>query len=146
MKVEQAKKLAWDAGLDLVEVAPNVRPPVCRIMDYSKFKFEQKLKQKKQNKNKSVEMKELRFRPGIAENDLETKVRSLKKFLEEGRTVQLSLRFKKREMIHKEHGFSIINKVIEAVSDMAIVDRPAKLEGASLIAKISPKKRKEGNG
>lgn len=132
--------MAYNRNLDLVEISPNVRPPVCKLMDYSKFKYEQKLKEKEnKRKNKKNEAKEIVFSPSIADNDIETKIKSLKGFLEQGRTVQLTLRFKRREVAHKQLGYDVLNKVIEAVVDIGVLENKLNFTGNRLIAKLLPK-------
>lgn len=143
MTTDAARKLAQDAGLDLVEVAPQARPPVCKIMDYGRFNFEQKLKQKeasKKQRESQVQLKELRLRPGIADNDVDTKINQAKKFLSDGYKVQFNLQFRgHREMSHKDKGFLVMNKIIESLTECSIVERIPKMEGNKLICCLSPK-------
>ena len=143
MSTDQARKLAQEEGMDLVEVAPEARPPVCKIMDYGRFKFEQRLKKKeaqKRQRESQVQLKEIRLRPGIADNDVATKINQAKKFLEDGCKVQFNLQFRgQRELSHKDQGFAVMNKVVETLNELAIVDRMPKMEGNKLICCLSPK-------
>lgn len=143
MSTDQARKLAQEEGLDLVEVAPDARPPVCKIMDYGRFKFEQKVKKKeaqKRQRESQVQLKEIRLRPGIADNDVDTKINQAKKFLEDGCKVQFNLQFRgQRELSHKDQGFAVMNKVVQTLNDLAVVDRAPKMEGNKLICCLSPK-------
>jgi len=125
---EEAIKLADEAGLDLVEVAPHASPPVCKILDYGKFKYEQK---KKQNRSKTASsvLKEIRVRPKIDPHDLGIKVKKARHFLEEGHKVQLTCLFRGREMAHKELGVAVMDRVIEELKDLAKVERAARMEG-----------------
>lgn len=136
----EAKKLAREANLDLVEVAPKARPPVCRIMDYGKFKYEKGQKEKKQKSNsKTNKTKVIRLSPNIGEHDVDTKVKSVKKFLESGDKVLLQLRYKGRAKAHKDVGFEIINKIVERVSNLGTSKNP-RLQGAVLSCIIEPNK------
>jgi translation initiation factor IF-3 len=136
---DEAQKAARKAGLDLVEVAPQARPPVCRIMDFGKFKYEQGLKEKKQRQNsKSQQTKEVRLSPKIAEHDVVTKTNAAKKFLEAGHKVQLRLEYKRRENAHKELGFEVMKKVIEGLEGIGKPMRSPKLEGRFLMCLVEP--------
>jgi len=135
---------AKEVGLDLVEVSPNVRPPVCRIMDYGKFKYELSVKEKKQQP-KSSQVKEIRFRPSIGDADVQTKIRSIRTFIEDGQKVQIRLEFKARENAHKDLGYTVVKKVIEAVADIATTTIP-RSEGRFLSCMIEPNKRKPSGG
>lgn len=143
MYTDEARRIAQDEGLDLVEIAPQSRPPVCRIMDYGRFKYEEKVKKKENDKKQresQVQLKELRLRPGIADHDTDTKINQAKKFLEEGNRVQFNLQFKgKREISHKDQGFVVMRKVIEALQSFCIVEREPKLEGNRIICCLAPK-------
>lgn len=145
MNTDQARKIAQDDGLDLVEIVPNARPPVCHIIDYDKYRYQQKQKEKEQKrkqKEASVELKEIRLRPRIQDHDIETKVSAARRFLESGQRVQFNLQYKNREITHKEEGFVIVNKIIESLKDIATVERAPKMEGFRLICKLEPKKDK----
>jgi translation initiation factor IF-3 len=143
MSTDEARRIAQDEGLDLVEIAPTARPPVCRIMDYGRFKYEQNVKKKesaKKQRESQVQLKELRLRPGIADNDIETKVNQAKKFLAEGCKVQFNLQFKgQREMAHKDKGFDVMKKVVELLEPVSILEKPPRLEGNRITCFLAPK-------
>lgn len=120
--------MADEAGLDLVEVAPQARPPVCKILDYGKFKYDQKKKQHK-NKPAATVLKEIRVRPKIGANDLEIKITRARRFLEEGHKVQVTCLFRGREMAHQELGLAVMKRVVEALEELAKVERAPRLEG-----------------
>jgi len=134
----KALDMARHVGLDLVEVSPNTRPPVCKIMDYGKYKFEQS---KKIKKPKEAELKELQFRPNIDENDVETKIKSVRKFLEAGDRVLVKVRFVKRENAHKELGFVLINRILEAVTEQGTPQSLPTLNDRSIICILNPAKK-----
>lgn len=141
--VEEAKARAAAVGLDLVEVAPAARPPVCRIMDFGKFKYEQALKDKKQRQvAKSQEIKEVRLSPRIAEHDIEIKANTAKKFLALGHKVQLRLEFKKRENAHKELGFEVMKSILGCIADAANVIQAPRLDGKVILCMLEPGKAK----
>lgn len=133
---DEAKSLARSKGLDLVEVSPQMRPPVCRIMDYGKFLYEQSKKQKKAKPHS--QLKELRFRPNIGEHDLETKINQLIKFIKSGDKVQIKVMFVARENAHKDLGFTLVNRMIDRVKDIAKVQNPPRLEGKFLNCTLEP--------
>jgi translation initiation factor IF-3 len=140
MELEAALAAAEAAGLDLVEVAPLARPPVVRIMDFGKFKFEQaKMARQARKKQHVIQLKEVKFRPGIDEHDFETKVRHARRFLEEGNKVKVSLMFRGRQITHPELGQQVVARVAEAVADLAKVETAAKLEGKQLTMILTPK-------
>lgn len=131
---EEAMQKAKDAGLDLVEVAPLARPPVCRIMDYGKFKYQQSVKEKKQKQNGSqMKLKVVRLSPVTDSHDIETKAGQIRKFLESGNSVQLKLQYKGRQKAHKDIGFDIIDKVLEAIKDVGSCHKRPKLQGGSFL-------------
>ena len=133
MPSKDALKLAKDAGLDLVKIAPTAKPPVCKIVDYGKFRYEQARKEKEaKKKQKIVEVKEIRLSPNIDTNDLNTKVNNARKFLEKGNKVKITLRFRGREMAHINATKHILDDFAEQVKDIAVVEKPAKLEGRSM--------------
>ena len=140
----RARELASEAGLDLVEISPNSRPPVCRIMDFGKFKFEQALKEKKQRKKqqKQSHLKEVRLSPSIAENDLETKFKSAVKFLQAGQRVNLKMEFRRREIAHKDIGLVALNNFIERLKDYGSASGKPKSEGRSISCLLDPKDEK----
>jgi translation initiation factor IF-3 len=143
MPTDHARRLAQDEGLDLVEIVPNSQPPVCRIMDYGRFKYEQQIKKKdaaRKQRESAIQLKELRLRPGIADHDVETKINQAKKFLEESMKVQLNLEFKgQRELAHRDRGFAVINKMIESLSGVGAVEKAPKMEGKRIICCLAPK-------
>jgi len=139
---DDALRMAMDLELDLVEIVPNSDPPVCRIMDYGKFKFEQ---QKKANaakkKQKIVEIKELKFRPTTDDGDYEIKVRNLRRFIAEGDRVKVNIRFKGREMAHTELGIAMAKRLQEDLKDEVTIESFPRLEGRQMIMMIGPKKK-----
>ena len=140
MSGEEALKAAEEAGLDLVKIAPGAQPPVCKIMDYGKYRFEQQKKEKEAKKNQHVvEIKEIRLSLGIDTHDFETKVGHATKFIQGGDKVKVSIRFRGREMGHPEHGLEIMKRFAEALSEVANVEKPAKLEGRSMLMFMAPK-------
>ena len=142
MPTDKARKLAMDDGLDLVEVVPHANPPVCQIIEFGKFKFQQTQKEKEQAKKQresQIELKELRLRPGIQDNDIDTKINAAKKFLAEGKKVNFNLQFKNREITHKDEGFRVINRIIKALEEVSTVLAPPKMEGNRLICRLEPK-------
>lgn len=143
MSPADALKLAEKAELDLVKIAPNAAPPVCRIMDYGKFRFEQLKKEKEAKKNQHiVEVKEVRMSPNIDTNDFNTKVRSALKFLQAGNRVKVAVRFRGREMAHTSLGEDLLAKFGEACAELATVDKPSKLEGRMMAMFLAPKSNK----
>ena len=132
MSSRDAMKLAKDAGLDLVKIAPTAKPPVCKIVDYGKFRYEQARREKEaKKKQKVIEVKELRLSPNIDTNDLNTKVNNARKFLEKGDKVKVTLRFRGREMGHPELGADIMKRFAESLADTANVDSPRSSKGAT---------------
>lgn len=137
---EYAKKMAHEAGLDLVEVAPQARPPVCRIMDYGKFRFEKSQKEKRQKGgSKSNKTKVIRLSPNIGEHDIDTKLKNIRKFLELGDKVLLQLRYKGRANAHKDAGFDIVEQITKQITDLGSPQQP-QLQGAVLSCIIEPNK------
>jgi translation initiation factor IF-3 len=142
MSVADALAQAQEAGLDLVEVAPNSEPPVCRIMDYGKFVFEQNKKaQSARRKQKQIHVKEIKFRPGTEEGDYQVKLRNLIRFLTAGDKTKVTLRFRGREMAHKELGAELLRRVQRDLEEYGIVEQNPQLEGRQMIMVIAPKKR-----
>ena len=140
MSSEEALRHAEEAGYDLVKIAPNAVPPVCRIMDYGKFRFEQTKKEKEAKKNqKVIEIKEIRMSPSIGDNDFNTKLKNGLKFLSDGDRVKVSVRFRGREMAHTEIGKVLLSNFVESCSEIATVDKEAKLEGRNMSMFLSPK-------
>ena len=141
MALQAALDLADEQGMDLVEIAPNGVPPVCRIMDYGKFKFEQAKKaQVAKKKQKNVQVKEVKFRPGTEVADFQVKLRNVRRFLDEGDKVKLTLRFRGREMAHKELGAAMLKKVEAELADEITVEQYPRMEGRQMVMMISPKK------
>lgn len=141
VSVREAMQMAREADLDLVKISPNAKPPVCKIIDYGKFRYEQMRKDKEaKKKQKVMETKEVRLSPNIDVNDLNTKVNQARKFLSKGDKVKVSLRFRGREMAHVNVGKEILDSFYEKLSDIAVVDKPAKLEGRSMVMFLAEKK------
>ena len=141
MSAAEAQKLADEAGVDLVKIAPTAKPPVCRIVDYGKFKYEQTRREKEAKKKQHVvEIKEIRLSPNIDTNDLNTKVNAARKFLTKGDRVKITLRFRGREMAHMQSSKHILDDFAEALSDCAIVDKAPKVEGRSMTMFLAEKK------
>lgn len=135
----KAIQLALDAGLDLIEVSPNAEPPVCKILDSGKFKYEiQKKKAEARKNQKTVEVKEIKMRPNIDENDYQVKMRSVFKFLENGDKVKLTLRFRGREMAHQELGMKVLNRVRDDTAEVAKVEHHPRLEGRQMVMVLGP--------
>ncbi len=139
----QANSIAMEQGMDLVKISPNAVPPVCKIMDYSKFCFDQKKREKEAKKNqKVVEIKEIRMSPSIDTNDLNTKIKSAQKFLADGNRVKVSVRFRGREMAHTNLGEKLLMDFAAACSDMASMEKNPKLEGRFMAMFLTPKNSK----
>ena len=137
--VSEAQRVADLEGLDLVEIAPNAEPPVCRIMDYGKYKYEQAIKAKQARKNQSrVETKEMKFRPKIDVGDYETKKRHVVRFLEGGNKVKITIMFRGREMAHPEQGLSILERLSDDLKDIAAIESQPKMEGRNMHMLIAP--------
>ena len=129
----EAQRLADEAGLDLVKIAPTAKPPVCKIIYYVKYRYEQASKEKEaKKKQKTVELKEIRLSPNIDTNDLNTKINSAKKFIEKGNKVKVTLRFRGREMAHMNQSKYILDDFAEALADVAVVEKAPKVEGRSI--------------
>jgi translation initiation factor IF-3 len=142
--IDSAQRIADDQGLDLVEIAPEAKPPVCRVMDYSKFKYEQAQKAKLARKNQSrIEIKEMKFRPKIDTGDYETKKRHILRFLDAGAKVKVTIMFRGREMAHPELGLNILEKLADDLKDLANVENQPKLEGRNMFMLIAPLKKHE---
>ena len=140
MPLQQAMDVAIEKDLDLVKIAPGSYPPVCKIMDYGKFRFEQAKKDKEAKKNQHiVEIKEVRMSPGIGENDFNVKLKNAQKFLTDGDRVKVSVRFRGREMAHTNLGEELLRQFAEKCSEIAVLDKQPKLEGRSMSMFLSPK-------
>ena len=141
MALPEALELAQKDGLDLVEIAPNGEPPVCRIMDFGKFRFEMAKKaQVAKKKQKNVQVKEVKFRPGTEEADYQVKMRNVNRFLGEGNKVKLTLRFRGREMAHRELGAAMLKRVETELADEIVVEQYPRMEGRQMVMMIAPKK------
>lgn len=142
MSISDAVSQAQESGLDLVEVAPNSDPPVCRVMDYGKFVFEQNKKaQSARRKQKQTQVKEIKFRPGTEEGDYQIKLRNLVRFLTAGDKAKVTLRFRGREMAHQELGVELLRRVQKDLEEVGTVEQYPQLEGRQMIMVIAPKKR-----
>ena len=131
---------AEDAGLDLVEIAPQAEPPVCKILDYGKFKYEaQKKANEARKKQKIIEVKEIKLRPNIDDNDYDVKMRSARRFLEEGDKVKVTLRFRGREMAHQDLGMNVLVRVRDELTELAKVEQMPKLEGRQMVMVLAPR-------
>jgi translation initiation factor IF-3 len=145
--IEQARQLAVDRGLDLVEVAPLAQPPVCRLMDYGRFKFEALKREKDSRRDHNVvQLKEQKLRPKISDNDFRTKLAKVKQFLGEGDKVKLTIMFRGREMVHQEFGRKLLDRMTEELSDLAIIERSPLVEGRNMIMILSPTTKKHARG
>lgn len=134
MSASDAMKLAREANLDLVKIAPTAKPPVCKIIDYGKYRYEQARKEKEaRKKQKTIEVKEVRLSPNIDTNDLNTKVNQARKFVSSGNKVKVAVRFRGRELAHTAVGKTILEDFAQKLSDIAVIDKPAKLEGKSMV-------------
>jgi len=135
--------MAEESDVDLVEIAPTATPPVCRLMDYGKFKYqEQKRAHDARLKQKIIQVKEVKFRPGTDEGDYLVKMRNVKRFLEDGDKAKITLRFRGREMAHQEFGVRLLDRIRTELDDMAMVEQMPKLEGRQMIMVIAPKRKK----
>ncbi len=140
VSAREAQKMAYEKDLDLVKIAPTAKPPVCRILDYNKFRFEQAKKEKEARKNqKTIEIKEIRMFSAIDTHDFNTKVNQAQKFLKNGDKIKISVRFRKRAIAHPQLGEELLEKFRDACSEFGAVDKPAKMEGRSIVMFMSPK-------
>ena len=138
--ISEALAKAQEAGLDLVEISPNATPPVVKILDFGKYKYQEQKKQAEaRKKQKVVEVKEVKFRPMIDDHDYDVKMRSMHRFFEEGDKVKVTLRFRGREMAHQELGVQLLNKVKDEVAEIAKVEQDAKFEGRQVVMVLSPR-------
>ena len=141
MSTREAMKLAAEAELDLVKIAPTAKPPVCKIIDYGKYKYELTSKEKEaRKKQKTVDVKEVRLSPNIDTNDLNTKVNNAKKFIQKGNKVKVTLRFRGREMAHMQTSKHILDDFADMLKDIAVVEKPTKLEGRSISMVLTEKR------
>lgn len=140
LSLKEAMKLAEEQGLDLVEVAHNATPPVCRIMNYGKYKYQQSKRTHEARKHQTViQIKEVKLRPRTEDHDLEFKLRHAKRFLEEGNKVKISVLFRGREMAYPEFGKEILNRFIEGVKELMVVEQPPRMEGRNMVTILTPK-------
>jgi translation initiation factor IF-3 len=143
MSGRDALNLALERHMDLVEIAPNAKPPVCRIMDYGKYRYEQQKRDKEaRKKQKSFDIKEVKLRPGIEDHDFDVKFKNAVRFLEDGDKVKITIMFRGRELSHPELGEVLLIKMAKQLEDLAIIERAAKLEGKNMIMIVSPKANK----
>ncbi len=141
VSLQTALNMAEDAGLDLVEIAPMAKPPVCRVMDFGKFKYqESKRAHEAKLKQKQIQVKEVKLRPGTDENDYQIKLRNLKRFLEEGDKAKVTLRFRGREMAHQEFGLRQLERIRTDLEELGQVEQMPKMEGRQMVMVIAPKK------
>jgi translation initiation factor IF-3 len=138
--IRDALRMAEEAGLDLVEISPNADPPVCKILDYGKFKYEeQKKKNEARKKQKIIEVKEIKLRPSIDDHDYAVKMRSMNKFIEEGDKVKITMRFRGRELAHQELGMNVLMRVRDDLEEVAKVEQMPRMEGRQMTMVVSPK-------
>jgi len=147
VSLSEALRLAGEADVDLVEVVAAANPPVCRLIEYGKFKFlEQKKAAEAKSKQKVIEVKEIKFRPGTDDGDYNIKMRNIRRFLEDGDKCKITLRFRGREITHQEIGLALLNRIRDELADLIIVEQFPKLEGRQMIMMIAPGRRKAGGG
>lgn len=140
ISVSKALELAEAAALDLVEVAPGADPPVCKILDYGKFKYEaQKKKNEARKKQKVIEVKEIKMRPGIDDHDYQVKMRNMRRFLDDGDKVKVTIRFRGREMAHQNLGMKVLDRVREELDELSKVEQYPKIEGRQMVMVIAPR-------
>jgi translation initiation factor IF-3 len=143
VSINEALQLAYDANMDLVEISPNADPPVCKVMDYGKYQFELNKKlQAAKKKQKQIQIKEIKFRPGTEEGDYQVKLRSLIKFLNEGDKTKITVRFKGRELTHRDLGMDLLKRIEADLEEHASVEQFPKLEGRQMVMVMGPKKKK----
>jgi len=143
VSLTDAKQKAYEANMDLVEISPNADPPVCKIMDHGKFLFEQNKKlQAAKKKQKQIQVKEIKFRPGTDEGDYQVKLRNLTKFLMEGNKTKITVRFRGREMAHREIGMDLLKRIETDLTALAVVEQFPKMEGRQMVMVMGPKKKK----
>ena len=142
LPIKEAMQMAEDAGLDLVKIAPTAKPPVCKIVDYGKYRYEQIRKEKEaKKKQRVIEIKEIRLSPNIDTNDLNTKINAARKFLSKGDKVKITLRFRGREMAHQQLGLAQLQKIEADVVDVGVVEQTPKMEGRQMGMLLGPKKK-----
>lgn len=142
VSIQEARKICEQAGLDLVEVSPEAKPPVCRVMDYGKYKFQMsKRKAAAKKKQKQIQIKEIKLRPATEEADYQVKIRNIMKFLEAGDKAKVTIRFRGREMSHPELGMQLMQKMIAELVDHGVVEQHPKFEGRQIVMVLGPKKK-----
>lgn len=147
MQTRDAQKLADQQGMDLVEISPNAEPPVCKIMDFGKFRYEESIRQKQARKNASrVQLKEVKFHSGVEENDLQTKLRHIREFIAEGHKVKVTLQYRGRENAHKELGVAVVQRVVKEIEDVAALEQQPRLLGRVLGCVLMPRPAKPASG
>lgn len=147
VSIQEALRMAGDLDVDLVEIAANASPPVCRLIDYGKFKYaEQKKAAEAKSKQKVIEVKEIKFRPGTDDGDYNIKMRNIRRFLEDGDKCKITLRFRGREITHQELGLALLNRIRDELADSIMVEQFPKLEGRQMIMMIAPGRKKAGGG
>jgi translation initiation factor IF-3 len=147
VNINEALRMAGELDVDLVEISATATPPVCRLMDYGKFKYqEQKKAAEAKSKQKVIEVKEIKFRPGTDDGDYNIKVRNIKRFLEDGDKCKITLRFRGREITHQEIGLALLQRMRDELADLIIVEQFPKLEGRQMVMMIAPGKKKSGGG
>lgn len=147
MSLADALRMAGDMDVDLVEISPTANPPVCRLIDYGKFKYqEQKREQETKAKQKVIEVKEVKLRPGTDVGDYEVKMRNIRRFLDDGDKVKVTLRFRGREMAHQELGMEQLERIKSDLADTAVVESMPKLEGRQMVMMLAPNRKKAGGG
>lgn len=144
MAIDEALRIAGEANLDLVEISPNAQPPVCRVMDYGKYKFEQSKKaHQAKKKQKQIQVKEIKFRPGTEEGDYQVKLRKLIEFLDSGDKTKITIRYRGREMQHQELGAQLLDRIEEDLEPYGVVEQRPKMEGRQLVMVLAPSKKKK---
>jgi len=143
VSIAEANRLAEESGADLVEISPTAEPPVCKLMDYGKFLFEKSKALKEQKKKqKQIQIKEIKFRPGTDEGDYQVKLRNLRRFIEEGDKAKVTLRYRGREMAHLDIGIDMLNRIKEDLADIAVCESfPSRVEGRQMIMMLAPNKK-----
>jgi translation initiation factor IF-3 len=143
--IQEARRIAEDRGYDLIEISPNANPPVCKLLDYGKYRYEQMKKEKMQRKHQQqTQVKEIRLHPNTDDHDFEYKARHARRFLEEGNKVKATVIFKGREITYQDQGKDILNRLLEKVEDITKVEQEPKMEGRAMIMMLAPEKKKPG--
>ena len=146
LSLEAAQRIAREKGLDLVEVAPQANPPVCRLLDYGRYKFETIKREKDQRRRQNViKLKEMKLRPKVADHDFQTKFRNMRQFLEQGEKVKVTIQFRGREMVHQDIGRRLLDRVADAARDVASIERQPIMEGRNLFMILAPLHRPSPN-